>query len=160
MFPNMRRAKQELSLEECEKVLNRATSGVLSLISENGYPYGVPLSFVYANSKLYFHCAKVGHKIDALKNCQKVSFCVIDNDDIIPEKFTTAYRSVIVFGRARLLEEKDEIIRAVTVLSDKYSPNLDEQRDEEIRIFMNGLAVIEVEIDKISGKIGKELLAK
>ena len=102
MFREMRRFKQQISEEECIRVLREQPRGVLSMIGDDGYPYGIPLDHWYSeeDNKLYFHCAKVGHKIDAIDGCPKVSFCVIDKDDVVPEQLTTVYRSVIVFGKA------------------------------------------------------------
>ena len=92
MFREMRRKKQILSEEETAEVLNRGTSGVLALLGDDDYPYAVPVSYVYCDSKLYFHGAKSGHKIDAVKKCDKASFCVIDRDDVVPEEYTTYFK--------------------------------------------------------------------
>lgn len=78
MFREIRRKKQLLSQEETIKIIEKGTSGVLALIGYDGYPYAPPLSYVYCNSKIYFHLSKVGHKIDAIKNSQKASFCMIE----------------------------------------------------------------------------------
>lgn len=86
MFAKMRRFKQELGQKEIELILKDNTSGVLSVIDGNGYPYSVPLSFVYYNGSIYFHSAKSGHKINAINNCKKSTFCIIDKDDVKPEK--------------------------------------------------------------------------
>ena len=82
MFREMRRSKQQLSQEETEAVLTRGTSGVLSVLGDGGYPYGVPLSYVYHDGKLYFHWALSGHKLDAVRACPKASFCVVDRDQV------------------------------------------------------------------------------
>ena len=100
MFREMRRKKQALSPEECEGVLERGSSGVLAVLGDGGYPYAVPLSYVYADGRLFFHCAKAGHKLDAITREPKASFCVVDQDRVVPEEYTTYFRSVIVFGRA------------------------------------------------------------
>lgn len=86
MFGEMRRKKQALPLETCEKILERGTSGVLALEGEEGYPYAVPLSYFYENQKLIFHCARNGYKIEAIKRNEKASFCVIDQDRIVSEE--------------------------------------------------------------------------
>lgn len=112
MFRAMRREKQQLSNREAVRILEEGKTGVLAVISENGYPYTVPLNYVYYDGKIYFHSAKSGHKIDAIRACDKVSFCVIFKDDVIKEKLTTAYESAIVFGRARILTEEQEIVEA------------------------------------------------
>ena len=106
MFGEMRRKKQALPLEACEKILERGTSGVLALEGEEGYPYAVPLSYYYEKGKIFFHCGKRGYKIEALKRNEKVSFCVIDQDQIIPEEYTTYFRSVIVLERSVFWKEK------------------------------------------------------
>ncbi len=82
MFREMRRKKQILSNKEIIELLEKGTSGVLALLGDNEYPYAVPISYVYDNSKIYFHGAKVGHKIDAIRKCSKASFCVIAQDEI------------------------------------------------------------------------------
>lgn len=158
MFRNMRRNKQLLSEEQSIEILNRNTSGVLSVIGDNGYPYGVPLSYVYNNGKIYFHCAKSGHKIDAIKNNSKVSFCVIDKDDIVPEKFTTYFRSVIAFGNAEIIEDAVQKREAIEKLADKYSPN---ETDETKKFFIDKewdiLCMIELKIEHLTGKEAIEL---
>ena len=83
MFREMRRKNQALSREEAAAVLDRALSGVLALSGDDGYPYAVPISYVYDGGKLYFHCAKSGHKLDALQRNPKASFCVVDQDQIV-----------------------------------------------------------------------------
>lgn len=132
MFREMRRKKQELSLEDSVAILNRATSGVLAVSGDDDYPYAVPLSFVYDNSKIYFHCAKAGHKLDWIAKNKKVSFWVIDYDNVVPEKYTTYFRSVIIFGKARILDNPEEKMKNVEKLAARYSPNHEEGRKKEI----------------------------
>ena len=86
MFREMRRAKQELSRDETLEILERGSSGVLALSGDEGYPYAVPLSYVYSEGKLFFHCALTGHKMDAIRQNENASFCVVAQDLIIPEK--------------------------------------------------------------------------
>lgn len=123
MFREMRRKRQMLSTDECIEILNKGTSGVLALLGDNDYPYAVPISYVYCNSKIYFHGAKSGHKIDAIKKCSKASFCVIDQDNIVPEEYTTYFRSVIAFGNIHIMENETEIRKAIECLAKKYYPN-------------------------------------
>ena len=103
-FREMRRKRQQLTKERCIEILKNATSGTLALLGDNGYPYAVPISFVYSNGKLFFHSALSGHKIDAIRNHDKASFCVTERDDVQPEKFTTFFRSVIAFGKIHIIE--------------------------------------------------------
>ena len=154
----MRRSGQKLSLEVCEDILREGTSGVLSLYGDDGYPYGVPLSYVYTDGRLIFHSAKEGHKLDAIRNNNKVSFTVIAKDTIIPEEFTTYFRSVIVSGRARILEQDEEKLAAIEVLAEKYMPDLKEGRQQEIEKEFSHLCMIAVDIDAISGKEAVELM--
>ena len=116
MFREMRRKKQILTPEKSIEILKKGTSGVLALSGDDGYPYAVPLSYVYENSMLYFHGAKEGHKIDAIRTCDKASFCVVEQDHIVPPKYTTYYRSAIAFGRIRILEDEKEVRRAAWLL--------------------------------------------
>ena len=109
MFREMRRNKQALTAEEIAEILKRNTSGVLAVNGDGGYPYAVPLSYVYLDSKLYFHCAGTGHKLDSILRDDKVSFCVIDQDQVVGEEYTTYFRSVIAFGRARVLEGAEKL---------------------------------------------------
>lgn len=108
MFREMRRKKQRLSKEECDRILYNGTSGVLALHGDDGYPYAVPVSYVYDGEKLLFHSAKNGHKIDAIIKNAAASFCVIDQDQIVQEEYTTYFRSIIAFGKIRILEDDAE----------------------------------------------------
>ena len=101
MFRTMRRFKQELTREECLAVLRSQPRGVLSLLGENGYPYGLPIDYWYneTDGKLYFHGAKEGHKIDAIRACDKASFCVHDEGQRVAGEWPLHFCSVIVFGR-------------------------------------------------------------
>ena len=160
MFRQMRRKKQVLTKEECELVLERGTSGVLAVQGDGEYPYAVPLSYVYTDGKIVFHCAKQGHKLDAIAQNDKVSFCVIDLDDIQPERYTTYFRSVIAFGRARVLEEEAEKRAAIEALAAKYTPDDPEGRKQEIEREYRALCVVAIEIDHLSGKEAIELVKK
>ena len=118
----MRRKRQELPQEECEKVLEKGTAGVLSVLGDGGYPYGVPISYVYSECKLYFHSAVEGHKIDAISNENKCSFTVIDQDEIHPDECTTYFRSVIAFGQIHRLEHMEDLLHGLRLLGSKYNP--------------------------------------
>ncbi len=160
MFREMRRRKQVLSAEETEAVLKRATAGVLSVSGDDGYPYGVPVSYIYTDGKIYFHCAKTGHKLDAIARNEKVSFSVIDQDQIVAEEFTTYFRSAIAFGRARIIEDAEEKRAAVRKLTVKYcpAPELAEGIEKEIDAEFPALCVVEITIDHLSGKEAIELV--
>lgn len=159
MFREMRRKKQALSEKDCAAVLKRGTSGVLALLGEEGYPYAVPLSYVYDGEKLYFHSAKSGHKLDAVRSNPKASFCVIDQDQIIPEEYTTYFRSVIAFGTVRIVEEEEEKRSAIEKLALKYAPeDTAENRRNAIDREWAPLCMLEMTVDHLSGKEAIELV--
>lgn len=158
MFREMRRIRQQLSEAETREVLERCTSGTLAVLGDGGYPYAVPLSYVYHDGRLYFHCARAGHKLDAVRACDKASFCVIDRDEILPEKFTTKYRSAIAFGRVREVTDPAEIEGVMRRLVGKYSPNEGEDAFQNEMRSSGALCVLTLEIEHLTGKQGKELL--
>ena len=158
MFREMRRKTQQLSYEESISVLRRGTSGVLATEGDNGYPYAVPMSYVYCDGKIWFHCAKTGHKIDAITKNEKVSFCVIEKDDVRPREFTTYYRSVIVFGKVRVLEKISEKRAALEKLAEKYSPDDEAGRLKEIEKSFEHLHMIELVIEHITGKEARKFV--
>lgn len=157
MFRKMRRFKQELTQEQTIDILKTCKTGILGVIGDNGYPYTVPINYVYQDNKIYIHCAKTGHKIDAIKSNNKVSFCVIERDDVVKEKLTTYYRSVIVFGTARILETDEEIFYAAESLGLKYSDDK-EHIQREIKQELNALACVEISIDHMTGKQSMDLV--
>ena len=155
----MRRNKQSLPSDECIKILNRGTSGVLAVTGDDDYPYAVPLSYVYHDNKIYFHGAKTGHKLDAVSKNEKVSFCVIDKDQVVPDEYTTYFRSVIVFGKARILKDEEEIRKAINILAVKYAPDHDkERRLQAIDKEYAAMSMIDLSIEHMSGKEAIELV--
>lgn len=159
MFREMRRKRQLLTESDCVQILTAGSSGVLAVHGDDGYPYTVPLNYLYENGKLYFHGAKSGHKIDSILRNNKVSFCVIDLEQNVPEKFTTYFKSVVAFGRASLVIDDAEKRYAVERLAMKFSPNEPkEKRDAEIEREWNPLAVIRIDIEHMTGKQAIELV--
>ncbi|MBE5761368.1 MAG: pyridoxamine 5'-phosphate oxidase family protein [Clostridiales bacterium] len=158
MFRQMRRSGQLLPESESIKILMNSTSGVLSLLGDDGYPYGVPLSYSYDDGKLYFHCAKVGHKIDAVKNYDKASFCVIEKDQVVEEEYTSYYRSVIAFGKVHVVEDENEKLRIINHIAAKYVPGREEARKIAINKEFAGMAIIQMDIEHLTGKEARELM--
>ena len=158
MFREMRRKKQALSTEESLAILNRGISGVLAVTGDQGYPYAVPLSYVYDNNKIFFHCALSGHKLDAIAANNKVSFCVVGQDRVMPQEYTTYFRSVIIFGRARILEDPIEKRTALEKLAAKYSPAQETGRLREIDRLFERTCMVEIVIEHITGKEAVELV--
>ncbi len=159
MFQTMRRKRQELSREDTAAILERRTSGVLALAEEGGFPYAVPLSYVYTGDKLYFHCAKSGHKLELIRQNPKASFCVVDQDQIVPEEYTTYFRSAIVFGELRVMEDGPEKRAAIEALAAKYDPEGPaDGRQKEIDREWGALCVLEMKISHMTGKEAIELV--
>lgn len=155
MFRKMRRAKQELSEEECIDILINQPRGVLALLGDYDYPYALPMSHAYVDGKIYFHGAKTGHKNDAVKNHEKVSYCVMDEGVLNDDGWSYTFRSVIVFGKITTLTDKDEKIDRLTYLGDKFFPT-HEETVKEINRLIDKTEVFEISIDHISGKIVEE----
>lgn len=152
----MRRVKQLLPENESIEILRTATNGVLSLVDSENIPYGVPMSFVYDNEDtIYFHCAKEGRKTDCIHKNNNASFCIISLDDIHPDEFTTYYRSVIVSGTITIIQNRNEIIYALKLLGDKYSPKRD--AEQEINKNIERVSVLKLNINNITGKEAIEL---
>ena len=158
MFRELRRKGQALERAECEAVLRRGTSGVLALAGDGGYPYAVPLSYLYCEGEIIFHCAKEGHKIDAIRRCAKASFCVIGQDEVVPQEYTTRFRSVIVFGTMRIIEDDAEKRAAITRLAIKYAPDDSaESRERKISKDWAGLCMLALRVEHMSGKESRTL---
>lgn len=153
-FRKMRRSRQELPAAQTEKILRDGSTGVLSVLGENGCPYALPLNYVYLDGKIYFHCARTGHKLDAIRQCEKVSFCVVERDRVIPRAFATDYRSAILFGRARLVPDEEAGLKreALEALNRKYAPDYYEEGREEIRKDWDNVQIVEIRIDHMTGK--------
>jgi nitroimidazol reductase NimA-like FMN-containing flavoprotein (pyridoxamine 5'-phosphate oxidase superfamily) len=151
MFREMRRGKQLLSMEDTAAVMGRCTNGVLACLGDEGYPYAVPLSYVYFNGKIYFHSAKAGHKIDAVAKNPKVSFSVIDEDKVVSKEYTTYFRSVIAFGKARIAEG-DERLEAFEALVEKYSGDQTEEAKHKKIAECTQAHIIAIDVEHMTGK--------
>lgn len=159
MFRDMRRKDQVLSREECLAVLDRGTSGVLAVHGDDGYPYAVPLSYAYEDGKLWFHCARQGHKLDAILRDPKVSFCVVDRDQVVPLEYTTYFRSVILFGKARVLEDPAEVRTALEKLALCYAPeDSGAHREAILKKELPAVVIVEIAVEHLAGKEAIELV--
>ncbi len=157
MFRAMRRKRQQLPTDESEAILKRMTNGTLALHGDGDYPYAVPVSYVYSDGRIYFHTATQGHKVDALMRNDKVSFCVVEQDDVKSAEFTTYFRSVIAFGRARILTDETEKRAALQLLADKYSSGMLGLEAEIAKGFRH-LLMVEIDIEHLTGKESIELV--
>ena len=156
----MRRSRQALGESACKEILARCTSGVLALQGSDDYPYAVPLSYLFRDDMLYFHCAQQGHKLEALRHNSKVSFCVIAQDEIVPEKFTTCYRSVIVFGEIAELTDQTKKRDALIALAEKYTPNDPLGCQREAEGALDRVCVLAMHISQMTGKEAIELVRR
>lgn len=154
MFKPMRKSSREIFDEDIIEILNKGEYGVLATVGENGYAYATPLSYVFYNDAVYFHCAVEGNKLDNIKYNAKVSFCVVGKTKVLPAEFSTAYESVIVFGIASQIdgEEKREALMAI---ADKYSPEFKKEGLAYIDRAESRTCVVKIEIDRMTGKARK-----
>ena len=155
MFRKMRRHKQQLSHDECVEILTAEPRGVLALLGDYDYPYALPMSHVYVDGKIYFHGAQSGHKHDAVKNNAKCSYCVMDEGVLNDDGWSYTFKSVIVFGKIRLLDDADEKRDKLTHLGDKFFPS-HEDTVNEINRLLDRTAVFELTIEHMSGKTVEE----
>lgn len=155
MTRTMRRFRQLLSAKEAERILLTGKYCVMAVSGDNDYPYAVPINYVYNGTSIYIHSAAQGHKIDGLERNPKCSLCIVDKDDVIPEEFTSYFRSVIVFGKAHFVESTEDKVTALRLLGDKYSPGIDP--DAEISRFIKTVCIVRIDIDRVTGKEAIEL---
>lgn len=151
----LRRIRQELPADECIEILKRGKVCVWAVAGDDDYPYAVPINYVYSNGDVYVHCARQGHKLDAIRRNPKCSICVIDKDDVVPEEFTTYFRSVIAFGEVETVEDEKGKIEALLLLSDKYAPGIDPTR--EVAKFLKNVSIVRIHLSRITGKEAIEL---
>ncbi len=153
----MRRFKQRLSEAATNEILTTTTNGVLSLVDADGSPYGVPISFAYdGGGHIYFHSAVKGHKIDCIGVDSRCSFCVVGQDMIVPEEFTSYFRSVIVKGNINIMTSQEEIMKGLLLLCEKYSPGI--YSDNEIAKCLGHVTVLRLDIEEMTGKEAIELV--
>ncbi|MCR5292467.1 MAG: pyridoxamine 5'-phosphate oxidase family protein [Eubacterium sp.] len=157
MFREMRRFKQQISVEECIRILKDEPRGVLSMVGDDGYPYGIPISHYYSeeDGKIYFHGAKVGHKIDAIKSCDKVSFCVFDQGYRKEGEWALNINSVIVFGRIHLVEDDEKAKMICTRLCQKFTDD-EEYLQKELTNAFPRVQCLELTIEHMTGKLVNE----
>ncbi|MDY3119066.1 MAG: pyridoxamine 5'-phosphate oxidase family protein [Peptoniphilus sp.] len=154
MFRPVKRENQSLRLDEIEAVLEKNHWGVLSLYGVEGYPYGVPINYAYVDGVIVFHSAREGHKSEAMAGNDKVAFTVVDRDEIVEEAYTTAYRSVIAFGRVKKLEGKEKI-EAFIQMTNELTPSVSEKSNEETVKNCTHADVYGIAVDHLSGKVGR-----
>ena len=157
MFREMRRSKQQISREECIELLKNEARGVLSVLGDDGYPYGFPINQYYCESdgKIYFHGGKIGHRIDAVKRHDKVSFCVYDQGYRREGEWALNIRSVIVFGRIEVIEDREKIYEISRLLSYKFTQD-EAYIDREIQKSGPGTLLLALTPEHMTGKLVNE----
>ena len=157
MFREMRRKKQQLTMEECVEILKQEPRGILSMLGDDGYPYGIPMTHWYCeeNGHLYFHGAKEGHKIDAIEKCDKVSFCVHDKGYRKEGEWALNIKSVVVFGRMKVLEDAEVKKKICENLCLKFTED-QEYIKEELRKYLEATWCLELIPEHMTGKLVNE----
>ena len=157
MFREMRRFKQQLSEEECIRILKEEPRGILSVLGDDGYPYGVPLDYWYSeeDKKIYFHCAKEGHKMDAIRACDKVSYCVYDSGYRKEGEWALNIKSVIVFGRIRPVTDEEKKKEICISLCRKFTDD-EAYIAREMETAFARVACLELIPEHMTGKLVKE----
>lgn len=157
MFRNITRVKQQLPKDECIRLLQQQPRGVLSVMGDNGYPYGLPIDHWYnpEDGQIYSHSGKSGHKVDAIRHCDKASFCIYDEGYRLEGDWALNIKSVIVFGRVRIVEDQSKAIELTRRLSYKYTSDA-AYIEDEIRKYGAETLVFTLIPEHITGKITKE----
>ncbi|MFZ7101857.1 MAG: pyridoxamine 5'-phosphate oxidase family protein [Peptococcaceae bacterium] len=152
MFPEMINRKKQLNQEDILRILTTGEYGVLATFGDNGYPYALPLSYVYKNDYVYFHCAPRGHKLANIANNNKVSFTVITATQVLPDKFSTLYQSVVIFGEALIIEDINEKKAVLMEFLDKYSAGFIKEGVAYMDKVFDHTALVRIEIHHITAK--------
>ncbi len=157
MFREMRRIRQKITDAECAEVLTRETRGVLSVLGDDGYPYGIPMNHWYCpeDGKIYFHGAKTGHKLDAIRRCSKVSYCVYDAGCRREGEWALNVKSVVVFGRIRLVEDEAKAAEICTALCRKFTDD-EEYLRRELENALPRVQCLELTVEHMTGKLVNE----
>ena len=156
MFREMRMKRRELSLEEAKEILRTQKDGILSIHGDEGYPYGVPINYGYVDGKIYMHSrGEESHKIDAIKNNSKVCFTVVAKHDLVEEQYTTEFSSVIVFGKAKVISDPDEMVEAMGKMMKGLAPKFMGGAMSRVKGSTVALAMIEITPEHITGKISR-----
>lgn len=153
----MRRFRQQISQEECIEILKTQPRGILSMLGDDGYPYGIPLNHWYCeeDGHIYFHGAKTGHKIDALSRCDKVSYCVYDQGFRREGEWALNIRSVVVFGRIRLITDEEKARIICTRLCRKFTDD-EMYLQKELKTSLSRVQCLELIPEHMTGKLVNE----
>lgn len=158
MFRPIRKKKNELTLEDTKCLLHSSRRAVIAVNGDDGYPYAVPINFLYCEDegKIYFHGARVGHKVDSIKKCDKICFTVYGNESIKKEDWAPFVQSTVVFGRCALITDQERAIEVVRKFAAKYYPN-EELIEAEVKASGKAVQMFEITIEHMSGKEIQEI---
>ena len=151
MFREMLRKNQALPIEACVEILENEKRGVLSVIGDDGYPYGMPMNHYYKDGMLYFHCGRKGHRIDAIAKNPKVSYCVHDSGVMRDDGWSYDVKSVIIFGRAEICDDAGTVAEICTELSRRFVSDED-YIAREVKSALSATVLIRLIPEHISGK--------
>ncbi len=153
MFRQLQRKNKQIPMEECIDILKKELRGVLSVLGEDDYPYGMPMNHWYneEDGKIYFHCGKSGHRLDALCKYNKVSFCVYDSGHHEDGDWALHINSVIVFGTVEVIDDLDTIADITRKLSYKFTQD-EEYIRTEIEKYASATLLLQLTPEHICGK--------
>jgi nitroimidazol reductase NimA-like FMN-containing flavoprotein (pyridoxamine 5'-phosphate oxidase superfamily) len=151
-FRDIRRADRALTKDEAREILARAEHGVLATVGADGWPYAVPVNHVLSEDVLYIHCAMEGHKLENIAHEERVSFCAVAGATVLPAKLTTLYESAVVFGRAALVTDSKEKLRALELLAVRFCGALTPETEKAIANSFSRTAVVRIRLERITGK--------
>ena len=155
MFREMRlKEDNQLPQDQALEILEKAPYGVLALEGDNHYPYAVPINYAFADNRIYFHGATEGHKVDAAKRNEKVSFCAVTKADIVPDAYNCLFLSAIAFGKIRIIEDAEEKQKALQLMVNKYSKGFEEGGKAYIKSSWDEVLTFVIELEHITGKKG------
>jgi nitroimidazol reductase NimA-like FMN-containing flavoprotein (pyridoxamine 5'-phosphate oxidase superfamily) len=152
-FKRLRRKDRALKEDEALEILAKSNYGVLCVFDGN-YPYGIPVNYVYEDGLIYIHSAKEGHKIESIRSFDRVCFTVVGSSQVMENGFSTKYESVIIFGRAEILQD-EQVIPALRKLAQKYSPDYTNEAERIIQDSFKVVAVIRIKIEHVQGKANR-----
>ncbi|MCP4115337.1 MAG: pyridoxamine 5'-phosphate oxidase family protein [Desulfobacteraceae bacterium] len=153
MFREMRRKEKQLPMEETLEIIKKGDYGVLSTVGTDGRPYAVPINYACHDGKIYFHCAMDGHKVDNMEVDPRVSFCVVGDTEIVPKKFSTFFRSAVLFGTAKEVFDEEKETGFLALLNRYCKENMENGKRYMTNAW-NKTRIYKIEIEHMTGKAG------
>ncbi|MGB7760067.1 MAG: pyridoxamine 5'-phosphate oxidase family protein [Bryobacteraceae bacterium] len=151
-FRDIRRTDRALPEDQARQILARAEHGVLATLGADGWPYGVPVNHVLSGDVLYLHCAAEGHKLENIAHEERVSFCAVAGATVLPARLSTLYESAVVFGRAAVVMDPAEKLRALELLAVRFCGGMTPEAERTIANSASQAAVVRIRVERITGK--------